>query len=266
MFVEYREGRNAKYATLYKKNALNLLFQLCNDYREDKKYAGIDVFIYLSSGIIRNAIELCNQALNTAYNYGYEDSGSDVVEVEYQDIGAKTHAKLQYEDILRIPGTHRGIRDGFSESPSSIGMEVQDFVNQLGTVFRALHLDICLVEPEQTHFETHYSALDSYSRDVIEAAMKYSYLQEKPSMGPKDLRDTRKKDLLLNRVFAPYFKISYRARGRTYISPSQIQVLICGDELQKKQVRADIVIQNTRRRRTRMRDAGIQKTLLDAGR
>ena len=89
MCQEYLEGKNKQYTTLYQKNALNLLFQLYSDYRSEKKYVGIDVFIHLSSGIIRYAVELCNQAINTAYNYGYEPEKEKPVEIAYQDIGAK---------------------------------------------------------------------------------------------------------------------------------------------------------------------------------
>jgi len=86
MREEYLRGENEKYSHLYRKNALNLLFQLYSDYRSEKIYDGIDVFIHLSSGIIRNAIEICNQALNTAYNYAYKPSKGNPVNIVYQDI------------------------------------------------------------------------------------------------------------------------------------------------------------------------------------
>lgn len=264
---EFQKGKNKEYSTLYEKNALNLLFQLCNDYGQNKKYAGIDVFINLSSGIIRNAIEICNQALNTAYNYGYERQETNAVEVQHQDIGAKTQARLQYEDIQRVPGSHsRAIAYGTAEQVGNIGMEIQDFVSQLGNIFRNLHLDQYLVEPEQTHFETDYLSLDDYSRQVVDTAEKYSYLQQKYPMSPKDVHDTKRNDFVLNRVFAPYFQISYRTRGRTYISPKQIQSLISGDNTEKKSTRIEVIIRNTKKRRNLPKEGGMQKTLLDAKR
>lgn len=249
MLEEYLDGRNEIYANLFGKNALNLLFQLYNDYRSEKKYIGITVFIYLSSGIIRNAIEICNQALNTAYNFGYEPSRDKTVETAHQDIGSKTHARLQYDDMLRIP--------------HNMGLEVRDLINQLGTIFRALHLNRYLVEPEPTHFTTVYAEIKGWAKEVFDAALKYSYLQKKPPMDPKSPDEPREDDYLINRVFAPLFKISYRVRGRTKITAPQIDSLITGDDREKKQTRRDIIRENSRKTRPKLHVLGVQKTLLD---
>jgi len=212
---------------------LNLLFQLHNDYRSEKKYVGIDAFIHMSSGIIRNVIEVCNQALNTAYNYGYEPNSKKPVDFAYQDMGAKHHAELQYNDITRVPG--------------NLGMGIQDFINQIGTIFRELHLNRYLVEPEPTHFETDYSEITGEAKAIFDAALDYSYLQQKPSMDPKSSIETKKNDFLINRVFAPHFEISYRVRGRTSISAHQITTLITGNDKRKKKERQNIIRENTRR-------------------
>jgi len=249
MLEEYLHRKNRKYAFLYRKNALNLLFQLHSDYRSEKKYVGITIIIYLSSGIIRNAIEICNQALNTAYNFGYEPSGEKSVGIQYQDDGAKHHAQLQYNDILRIP--------------HNLGLEVQDFINQIGTIFRNLHLNRYLVEPEPTHFETVFLEITGRAKEVFDAALSYSYLQRKPPMQPKSSDQTKKGDFLINRVFAPLFKISHRVRGRTIISAVQINSLITGDHKEKLRTRREIIKLNSRRGRARLFAPGVQVTLAD---
>lgn len=249
MCEEYLHGKNRKYAFLYRKNAMNLLFQLYSDYRSEKKYVGITVIVYLSSGIIRNAIEICNQALNTAYNFGYEPSGEKPVEIQHQDAGAKHHAQLQYDDIQRIP--------------HNLGLEVQDFINQIGTIFRDLHLNRYLVEPEPTHFETTFSEIAGRAKEVFDAALSYSYLQKKPPMQPKSPDRTKKDDYLINRAFAPLFKISHRVRGRTIIPAAQINSLITGDYKEKLQTRREIIKQNSRKRRAGLFAPGVQITLGD---
>ena len=246
MMEEYLRGENQAYGDLYQKNALNLLFQLCSDYRSEKKYCGIDVFIHLSSGIIRNAIEICNQALNTATNYGYDPSKEKTIEVVYQDMGAKNHAQLQYDDIPRMSG--------------NLGLDVQDFINQIGAIFRALHEDKYLVEPEQTHFEVDYSGITGRAKDVFDAALRHSYLQKKPPMDAKTFGETRKADFLINRVFAPYFEISYKVRGRTFIQSSEVCSLIMGNADEKKRVRKRIIGENSRKRRD---DFEAQRRLTD---
>lgn len=233
MCKNYLRGQNRQYKLLYQKNALNLLFQLHSDYRSEKKYVGIDVFVHLSSGIIRKAIELCSQALNTAYNYGYEPSKKKPVDFVHQDLGAKNHAGLQFEDITRIPG--------------NLGTDVRDFIKEIGTVFRALHLNRYLVEPEPTHFETICSEIAGPAKEVFNAALNHSYLQRKPAMDPKSHLEVKKDDFLLNRVFAPFFEISYRVRGRTYVSGSQIADLVTGDDKKKRQTRRAIITANAKK-------------------
>jgi hypothetical protein len=243
MCEDYLRGKNEQYALLYQKNALNLLFQLYSDYRSEKKYVGIDVFIHLSSGIIRFAVEFCSQALNTAYNFGYEPKKGKPVENVYQDIGAKKHAELQYDNITRIP--------------QNLGLKVQDFINEIGAIFRELHLNRYLVEPEPTHFETEYSEIIQ-GRDVFDAALNYSYLQKKPPMDPRSSHETKKDDFIINRVFAPYFEISYRVRGRTYISASQISSLITENSEEKKTTRKEIIKSNAKKEKP---EIDIQPTL-----
>jgi hypothetical protein len=245
MCEEYLSRKNEQYAQLYQKNALNLLFQLYSNYRSEKKYVGIDVFIHLSSGIIRYAIELCNQALNTAYNFGYEPEKGKPVENVYQDIGAKNHATLKYADIT-----------GISEN---LGLNVQNFIKEIGAIFRELHLNRYLVEPEPTHFETDYSEIIK-GKNIFDAALNHSCLQFKPPMDPKSAGEAKKEDFLINRVFAPYFEISYRVRGRTYISASQISSLITGDTEGKKKTRKQIIKKNAKKEKHEM---GIQSTLFD---
>ena len=171
MHSEYLEGQNKQYTELYQKNSMNLVFQLCNDYRVSKQYAGIDVFIHLSSGIIRHAIELCNQSLVTAYNYGYIPEKCSPLDDVYQDMAAKQHAEIVYLDIMGIP--------------ENKGLKVQNFINEIGTIFRVLHLNPSLSEPEPTHFETNYSEINVDAKVILDAALENCVLQEKPAMDPE---------------------------------------------------------------------------------
>jgi hypothetical protein len=244
MCQEYLEGKNEQYTTLYQKNAFNLLFQLYSDYPpSEKKYVGINVFIHLSSGIIRFAVEFCSQALNVAYNFEYNPEKGKPIEIVYQDIGAKKHAKLQFNNITRIP--------------QNLGLKVQNFINEIGAIFRELHLNRYLVEPEPTHFETNYSEIVQ-GKNVFDAALDYSYLQKKPPMDPKSTSETKKDDFIINRVLAPYFEISYKVRGRTYISASQISSLITGGSEEKKKTRKEIVKNNEKKEKP---EIDIQSTL-----
>ncbi len=234
LYSDYLDGKEGQYKTLYQKNALNLLFQLYSDYRpNEKKYVGIDVFIHLSSGVIRNAIELCNSALNTAYNYGFSPNEGSSVGPEYQDRGVKNYSKLQYERMQRIK--------------KGAGLKVQELIKEIGSIFRKLHLNRYLVEPEPTHFEINYSELTGDAKEIFDAAINYSCLQEKTPMEPKSKYDIKNRDFILNRIYAPWFKISYRVRGRTFISADQITRLIEGSYKEKEDVRKEIIINNIKK-------------------
>jgi hypothetical protein len=254
MYQDYLDKRNKKYADLYQKNALNLLIQLYSDYKIDKRYMGIDVFVSLSSGIIRYAIELCNQGFQIASNYGYIPSQGKPIPYICQDMGAKKFADLCYYDIARISGK------------DYLGLRVQKFINEIGTIFRALHRDPYLAEPEPTHFETSYLDITVKAREIFDAALDHSYLQEKPPMDPKLPIEAKKSDFVLNRIFSPKFGISYRVRGRTFFSPTQIEDLLVGDDKKRMGVRSEIIKPKLKRlsaNNVKHAGRGVQKSLFE---
>jgi len=108
------------------------------------------------------------------------------------------------------------------------------------------------VEPEPTHFETNTSRLKDKASRIFQAAVDYSYIQEKPSMEPKSHHEIKQGDFLINRIFAPWFKISYRVRGRTKISPEQLSGLIEGSEEDKDGIRKEVTLINTRKRKSQI--------------
>ena len=242
MRQQYLAGENEQYRRLYQKNALSLLFQLCSDYRTDKKYAGIDVFVHLSSGVIRNAVELCNQSLNAALNFGYQPG--EPVDMGLQNMAAKKIAEIKYSEAAGISG--------------NLGLSVQQFINQLGTVFRELHLNRYLTEPEPTHFLTTYSDIRGRAKDVFDASLNDGYLQRKREMDPQTRGESREDDFLINRVLAPKFEISYRMRGRTRIMPSQLTQLVEGTPRERDVARRQIV-----KRNSRPDPEGFQRSLFD---
>jgi hypothetical protein len=232
MYNEYLANKNSQYTNLYQKNSLNLLFQLYNDYRSSKIYSGIDTIIFLSSGVIRYAIELCNQSVKTAKNYGYSFEKCGPIPNRIQDTAAKYHSDISFSDIREIS--------------SNMGLTIQTLANEIGTIFRALHLNQDLIEPEPTHFETRYSELNAEARMVIDTAIGYGILQEKPPMEPKNAHETKRNDYILNRILAPHFEISYRVRGRTQIDSELLQELITSNENKRKEIRIAIIKANSK--------------------
>ncbi len=223
-FIENRKetAEYKKYRTSYEKYKIALLFQLISDYRDKKIYGGFDTFAMLSSGIIRNYLELCWHAFNQAIFNNKEELLAGKISIENQTKAAVEMAERSFEDIEMIE-TH--------------GREIKDFIFHIGRFFRALHMDERLKEPEPIYFCTNDSQLDKDTKELLDTAQKWSVLQKKPAMQPESptrLNDTFPDVFVLNRIFSPKFRISYRIRGRTNISPTELKILLKGSEDEKK--------------------------------
>lgn len=229
MFEAYRFGQkgNSKYniyKDLYEKNKIALLFQLAGFNRPKRKlYAGFDTFCMLSSGIIRNFLELCYQSFNIAL---FSDTQSlveqGIMPFKTQTVGAKIRAERYMDVIERIP---------------KYGNEIKSLVIQLGAIFYSWQNDEVLSEPEVTHFCVDYNALSVEARNVLDAAVQWSVLQPKKDMKGKAVTDPLLNVYALNHILAPYFGISYRLRGRIrQFGKEDIKTLMFGSEPEKKTV------------------------------
>lgn len=222
-FIENRKeaAEYKKYRTAYEKYKIALLFQLISDYRDKKIYAGFDTYAMLSSGIIRNYLELCWHAFNQAIFNNKGELLAGKISIENQTKAAVEMAERSFEDIEMI---------------QTYGREIKDFIIHIGRFFRALHMDERLKEPEPSYFCTNDSQLDKDTKELLDTAQKWSVLQKKPAMQPESptrLNDNFPDVFVLNRIFSPKFRISYRIRGRTNISPTELKILLKGSEDEK---------------------------------
>jgi dephospho-CoA kinase len=228
MMTKYIKGENdedyKKYKDLYSKNKLALLFQLVSLYRPQKKsYAGFDMFSMLSSGIIRNFLELCYQSFNLGLFFDSDrllEEGK--ISIDHQTDGAVIRAGKFFENIERI---------------STYGNEIKSLVWNLGAIFYSLQMDPRLKEPEPTYFSIDTTSLSEDERKVLGAAVQWSVLQKKEPMKSRSpimpLRDV----YVLNRILSPKFSLSHRTRGRpseSEFSSEDIHILIWGSEKDAK--------------------------------
>jgi hypothetical protein len=207
----------SRYRDLYEKNETGLLFQLLSIYRPKKKqYAGFDTFSMLSSGIIRNFLELCYQSFNEALFYEGKEIVSGKIDPVQQTVGSMRRADKFFETIDRIP-VH--------------GKEIRALVNSLGTIFRAWQDDTRLREPEITYFCVDEAALDDRTKKVLDMAVQFSILQKRKAMKGKSPEELVPEMYVLNHILAPHFSISYRIRGRIpQFTAEDTSSLIFGDE------------------------------------
>ena len=214
-----------KYANLYDKNKLALLFQLISlNKPTQKQYAGFSVYCMLSSGIIRNFLELCYQSFNIAL---FSSRGSLIkdgkMSFQAQTDGASIRAERYIDMIERIP---------------ECGNEIKSLVKQLGAIFYSWQNDPVLSEPEVTYFCVDNEALSEKARKVLNCAVQWSVLQPKKAMKGKAATDPLIDVYVLNHILAPYFGISYRLRGRIrQFSKDDLETLMFGTEREKEVTR-----------------------------
>jgi len=250
LFVSYINDKKGnpeykKYNELYNKNDMALLFQLISLYRpKQKMYAGFNAFSMLSSGIIRNFLELCYQSFNISlFSEGKELLKEKQIPFKNQTEGAEIRAEKFFETIERIP---------------EYGNEIKSLVRSLGAVFSAWHKDPRLKEPEVTYFCVDKTSLSDEARRILDTAVQWSVLQEKVPMKGKTSAEPLLDVYALNHILAPYFKISYRLRGRIpQFYEEDIEKLM----LVKKGRKESVI-----KRLSRLKDVGKnQPTLFDFG-
>lgn len=230
---KYLKKEPTPYSDLYSKYKNCLLYQLCHNYKIDKDYSGIDSIIQLSSGTIRHAIEICNQSMNNVlFAKSEEYILENGIESKYQNFAITQYSNLQYNNIAGIP--------------NNLGTDIQMLVNLIGNIFRKLHLVDDIVEPEQTHFEINLKEIKSEKvKEIMNIALNHSILQNKKPMIGKDASIQNMDDIYLNKIFAPYFKISYRLRGRSKLKAIQLERLI--ENKDKYKISTEIIVANTKK-------------------
>jgi hypothetical protein len=212
----------SKYKNLYDKNKLDLLFQLVSlNKPKQKQYAGFSVFCMLSSGIIRNFLELCYQSFNIAL---FSDRESLIeareMPIQAQTGGAKIRAERYMDVIERIP---------------EYGNEIKSLVRSLGAIFYSWQNDPVLSEPEVTYFCVDRTSLSDKARRILDSAVQWSVLQPKKPMKGKSANDPLFDVYALNHILAPYFGISYRLRGRIrQFGIDDLEALMFGTEEEKR--------------------------------
>ena len=179
---------NDDYTNKYK---LSLMILLAHYYKKHKKYYSFNTFCYLSSGIVRNFIELCRKSFQYAY---FENRDmllhNGTISPDIQDKAAHDLANSELEMIPRI---------------REHGSNLYRFTNNLGNIFKKYHTDQLSRYPETNQFKCDISSIDDLElQKSFKAAIEWSIIQEK-------VGDQNK--FILNHAFSPKFDLSYRIRG-----------------------------------------------------
>jgi hypothetical protein len=155
-------------------------------------------------------LELCHRSISNAEikNVPFK------ISTEYQIVAAK-ETSASFLGEVRYFGSH--------------GNQLHTFVLRLGGLFHHGHKRKTQSEPEPTHFSivTTTKVLEEKHYYFLNEALKWSVLFETQSTKDKSL-DTESSEYILNPIYAPYFKISYRKGRKLKISGNDFIKLIDG--------------------------------------
>ena len=224
-----------------------VIYLLCKEVKREKMYYGFDVFSALSSNIVRYFLELCEQSFKIAFLNGYE--WETPISPETQTEAARYVSEYKLVDIA-----------GYEP----YGKELRIFVQYLGQIFNRLHTeeDSTLGEPEPNHFNTKDLSLSDSSKRKIASAIMWNVLQEGETTKKKQsVLSPETVDYYLNKIYVPYFGISYRNQRKIFLSVDILDNLFGGnEETAKKGFRAFF-----NNKPIPVEDSSTQLTLFDMG-
>lgn len=217
-----KTAKKRKYDEWLHTTKTGVVFLLAKECGLEKWYYGFDTYVLLSSGIVRYFLELCEQAFNFAIMNGFGWEHPCPLSPEIQTKAARFVSRYKVEEISSFP---------------LYGSNLRIFIQCLGQIFKELHRNerLTLGEPEPNHFTM--DALDSLEyRDALDCAIACSALQELPQTKGKEALNTHILDYHLNKIYAPYFEISYFKKRKIVFTNSQISDLLSGNKSKAEQV------------------------------
>jgi len=213
---KYKKGEISEYKDWIHNYGTAVVFLLCRDYRQRKRYFGFDTYLSLSSGIPRYFIQLCFYA----FDYANKDDGfvfdtAEQFSIQVQDKAAYHLSISKVDEIDTYP---------------PVGHKLKRLVLVLGRVFEQLHKRPTISEPERNHFYTDYDSISDSSKEVLNSGIMWAVFQPKPLTKIKTGRQPRGIEYHLNHIYAPYFEISYRRQRRLDIPATEFNKLVDGED------------------------------------
>ena len=125
-----------------------------------------------------------------------------------------------FEDIMQL-GPH--------------GYRLLDFARRLGGLFEAFNRRRSQSEPEINHFsinEADATRLAEPAKTILREAKIWSVLRETKDTKNKAEVDAAQFELVLNAIYAPHFKISYRKRRKITLTAAQLDIMLTQSDSQ----------------------------------
>lgn len=208
--------KSSRYSDWMHNRKFGLIFLLCKESKREKMYNGFEVFTALSSNIVRYFLELCEQVFRIAFLSDY--SWDTPISPEIQTEAARYVSEYKVVDIA-----------GYEP----YGRELRLFIQYLGQIFYRLHTaeNTTLGEPEPNHFNTKDLSLSETTKKLLSSAIMWNVLQEgEPTKRKQSKLSPETVDFYINKIYVPYFGISYRNQRKIQLEVTLLEELLSGDE------------------------------------
>ncbi len=201
-FFSKNENINVKkYANDYdNKYRYAITVFLSSVYKKDKLYYSFNTISYLSNGNPRIFINICRTIISYALFFErnkFLETGK--ISREIQSKAIHNFSKSQFDEICSI---------------MTYGNNIKALIQNLGHIFSALHTDKKVRYPETNQFYFDELSLSEHDREIIKTALSWSVIIKKDKT-QRITAGNKKRGILyyFNKVFSPFFNISFRARG-----------------------------------------------------
>lgn len=184
--------------------------------RRKKSYSGFETFVYLSSGIIRQFMELCGM------NYYLMDQNNiDVKKIKHIPSDVQTRS---------VHNVSAGIFEKIAPEIEDFGLTIQLFLMDIGDMYRAKLLNDAN-EPETNRIGLN-DPIDGWPKNFLKlykVGLRESIFQKRKeidAMKPKSSAHSRPHEILINRIFCPALEIAYGARWRSNFESKELAQLL----------------------------------------
>lgn len=233
LIANERIANSSTYQEWYRHNKVGTLFLFCSEFRTKKTYCGFETFVLLSSKIMRNFVSLFSRTWELSLDE--EFSPEELMPFEY-DAQSKAAYDVSRSKVFEI------------NSYASIGPVLWSFANYLGRIFERLNKDERQSQPERNHFGIKGQPSEK-AESILRGALLNSVLQEAPANKMRS-DAVRGKDYLLNRIYCPYYNMSYRKMHKLEFDLEQFELLLMGNEDEKRQTFSAIIRNNIKAQKT----------------
>lgn len=199
--------------------------------RSNINYAGFDRFCALADPNLRFFQALCHSTLRLAGQdvAALGESRQQPIAIDVQADAAKVVSEDVFADVFQL---------------GSNGAHLLELAGRLGKLFQAYNRRASQSEPEINHFSIKAADREKLTPEaeaLLRQAKIWSVLYEEQDTKNKSNYDIEATDLILNPIYAPHFRISYRKRRKVTLQAGHVEVILRQSPAQFERVLKELV-------------------------